>query len=368
MISFNRYSVWQNSEVRTRLNWYYEVMRDIKPAKFLVAKRIPYKGDLEQTSIEALWTEHQRLSQRFKRILKAVQEDRLILKNLPEPDLSLLDVKTELLNRMLRRCEFCEWRCKVDRVKGDKMGACRVGLETRVSTWFHHYGEEPPLTTGQGSGTIFFAGCTFRCVFCQNWDISQNPSNGVVADGRKLALIMKGLREAGAANINFVGGDPTPNLHTILDSTRHLNINVPLLWNSNLYLTPEAMSILTDVIDIWLPDFKWGSDHCALQLSKIPNYWEVISRNHLLAQRDGDMIIRHLVMPGHTECCTKPILKWIAANCPRALVNIMGQYHPDYMVPANPKYRDINRCPTDEEINKAYRYADQLGIIYRPIS
>ncbi len=344
-------------------------MQDSKPAKFLIAKRIPCEGDLELASTEALWAEHHRLSQHFKQTLSAVQLGKLHLKDLPEPDMSLLDVKTELLNRMLSRCEFCEWRCRVDRVKGDKKGACKVGAESRVSSWFHHYGEEPPLVTGRGSGTIFFEGCTFRCVFCQNWDISQNSSNGVAVDGRKLSLVMKNLREEGVANINFVGGDPTPNLHTILDATCHLNnTNVPLLWNSNLYLTPEAVSVLTDVIDIWLPDFKWGNDQCALQLAKIPRYWDVVTRNHLQAQRNGDMIIRHLIMPGHVECCTKPILKWIAANCPRALVNIMEQYHPEYQVPDNPKYVDINRCLTNEEISQAHRYADQLGIIYKPVS
>jgi putative pyruvate formate lyase activating enzyme len=361
-------SIWQNKDMRTRLDWYYKVMQDIKPAKFLIAKHIPYKGELTRISSEALWAKHHILSQHFKQTLNAVQTGGISLKDLPEPNLSLLDVKTELLNRMLSRCEFCEWRCKVDRVKTGKVGACKVGAETKISTWFHHYGEELPLVTGRGSGTIFFTGCTFRCVFCQNWDVSQAPSTGVMINGRKLALIMKTLREECAANINFVGGDPTPNLHTILDATLYLRNNVPLLWNSNLYLTPEAMNILTDVIDIWLPDFKWGNDYCALRLSKIPRYWEIVSRNHLLAQQNGDMIIRHLVMPGHVDCCTKPVLKWIAANCPHALVNIMEQYHPDYQVLTNQNYNDINRTLTQEELNHAYRYADKLRLIYKPFS
>jgi putative pyruvate formate lyase activating enzyme len=179
---------------------------------------------------------------------------------------------------------------------------------------------------------------------------------------------MKNLRVEGATNINFVGGDPTPNLHTIFDGMRRLEVNVPILWNSNLYLTSDAMSILRDVIDIWLPDFKWGNDRCAIRLSKAARYWETITRNLEVAQLDGDMIIRHLVMPGHIECCTRPILMWIARNCPGALVNIMGQYRPDSLVPIDSKYEDIDRYPSAKEMDSAYRYADQFGIAYRPIT
>jgi len=249
-----------------------------------------------------------------------------------------------------------------------KKGACKVGAESRVSTWFHHMGEEAPLVTGSGSGTVFFSGCTFRCVFCQNWDISQDYLNGVVVDGRKLSIIMKRLREDGVANINFVGGEPTPNLHTIFEGITRLEVNTPLLWNSNMYLTTEAMSILTDVIDIWLPDFKWGNDRCAIHYSKVPRYFEVVSRNHTLAHSSGDLIVRHLVIPGHIDCCTKPILEWIAENCQRALVNIMDQYHSDHLVPSDTRYANIDRRLTSREIGEAHSYAERLGIIYRPVS
>ncbi len=368
LIRLDGVSVWRHNEVKARLSWYYRVIRNLKPAKFLITKRVPFEGDLKNSSTEDLWMEHRQLSTRFADVWKEVESDHLSLTSLAEPKLSLLDLKTEILNRMLRRCEFCEWRCRVDRVEGIRKGACKVGAESRVSTWFHHYGEEAPLVSGTGSGTIFLTGCTFRCVFCQNWDISQDVLNGAVVDGRRLSLIMKSLREEGVSNINFVGGEPTPHLHTIFDGVRQLSVNVPLLWNSNMYLTPEAMEILVDIIDIWLPDFKWGNNTCALRFSKVPRYFETATRNHKTASQHGDMIIRHLVIPGHLDCCTKPILNWISINTPRALVNIMGQYHPDHQVPTNPRYSDINRHPTSEEMREAYRYADQLNIIYQPIS
>jgi putative pyruvate formate lyase activating enzyme len=136
-----------------------------------------------------------------------------------------------------------------------------------------------------------------------------------------------------------------------------------------MYLTPEAMRILADVVDIWLPDFKWGNDRCAVKYSRIIRYFEVVSRNHAIAQENGDLIIRHLVMPGHVECCTKPVLDWIAQNCPRALVNVMSQYRPEHLVLREPgKYVQIARRPTIQEIEEARDYAYQLGLIWEPVS
>ncbi|MEM2487811.1 MAG: radical SAM protein, partial [Thermoproteota archaeon] len=212
--------------------------------------------------------------------------------------------------------------------------------------------------------------CNFGpCVFCQNWDISSDPENGTEVDPRTLALISKRLRTEGAANINYVGGDPTPNLHTILASLKHLNVNVPQLWNSNMYCSVETMKLLAEVIDIWLPDFKYGNNECAKRLSKVDDYFEVVSRNHKIAYENGDMIIRHLVLPNHIECCTKPVLKWISENTPKVLVNIMEQYHPDYLVARNPeKYPDIARRPASKEMREAYDYARGLGIVFEPVS
>jgi putative pyruvate formate lyase activating enzyme len=341
---------------------------DLRPAKFLICRRIP--TDLQQgvADEDHIWAEHLRLAGEFRTLFERVREGYNIDTSCL-PERSFLDVKAELLHRMLSHCTFCEWKCGVDRVKGGRKGACQMDATTRVATWFHHFGEEAPLVGAGGSGTVFFAGCVFRCVFCQNWDISQYPLNGEEVDGSKLAAMMKTLRDEGAANINLVGGEPTPNLHTIVDGMRSLRTNVPILWNSDMYLTSEAMDILTDVIDIWLPDFKYGNDRCALRLSKVVRYMEVTRRNHKLAHASGDMIIRHLVLPNHFECCTRPVLEWVAENCPMALVNVMGQYRPEYRVHKEPgRYRDIGRSPSWAEMTKAQRRAEELGLVWKPVS
>lgn len=207
---------------------------------------------------------------------------------------------------------------------------------------------------------------------CQNYDISFYPENGVVVDARKLAAIEAELRREGAANINFVGGEPTPSLHVILGSMEYLELNVPMLWNSNMLCSEETMKLLVDVIDIWLPDFKFGNNECAERLTSGGiDYVGTVLKNHKVALENGDMIIRHLVMPSHIECCTKRVLDMIANELDkdRVLVNIMGQYRPMHYVARWPeKWPDIARRPSSQEMHEAFEYARQLGIVFEPIS
>ena len=349
-------------KIESRLSWYFSVLHNERPAKYLLCKSIRCERDPSRMTDAELGIQHSILHSQFADVWRQVKNGNHSGTNQQSEPFSLLDVKLELLNRILKKCTLCEWKCKVNRAEGKK-GACHLGKETRVATFFRHFGEEPPLVGKKGSGTIFFTGCTFRCVFCQNWDISQDPTAGAPVSPNTLASIICSLKEDGAANINLVGGEPTPHLHTILRALRNANVNVPILWNSNMFLTEESMEILKDVVDIWLPDFKWGNDDCAVKYSRVIRYFEVVSRNHRIAHDAADIIIRHLVVPGHIECCTKRILEWIAEFCPRAIVNVMGQYRPEYLVASNPKdYPEIARCPTGKELEEAENYAHKLDL------
>ena len=343
-------------------------MSDKKPAKYLICKSISAKIDYKNSKTSELWKEHERLSKIQRNMIKEINSSDN-LAPLESVENSFLDLKSEIANRTLDSCNLCEWNCNVNRNEG-KVGVCKLDKITRVSSWFRHFGEEPPLVNTNGSGTIFFTGCMFRCVFCQNWEISQYPLAGEEVDGIRLAKIMRELHQQGAHNINFVGGEPTPNIHTIIEGMRNLDVNIPMLWNSDMYASLEAMKLLIDIIDIWLPDFKYGNDICAKRLSSIPNYFAIISRNHkFVADQNEDMIIRHLVLPNHFDCCTKPVLDWISENCKRVLVNVMGQYRPEYRVEKNPDvYSDIS-CPLGtKDLKRAHDYAEKCGLVYRPIS
>lgn len=354
--------VWEDDAVRERLRWYRAVMLDEVPAKFRTCGSVAVDPeDLDRGEGE-LWSAHER----------GVAEART---RFGRPDAraaspSLMDLKVAIARRLLGHCNLCAWDCGVDRAAG-KWGVCRVAEVSRVSGAFPHIGEEAPLLgpEGVGSGTIFFTGCTAHCVFCQNWDTARHPESGTVVDGESLALLMRSLRRRGCANINLVGGEPTPHLPVILEALARLDANVPIVWNSNMYLSREGMDLLVDVVDLWLPDLKYGNDECARLLSRLRDYTAVVEANLQRAARHGDMILRHLVLPGHVECCTKPALRWLAEHTPRCTVNIMDQYRPDYLVRKDPrKYEGIARRPSPEELRSAYACAEDLGLCWAPLS
>ncbi len=358
-----------NDTFKNVLSWYYSILLKGYPAKFHIAKVIEIPNDVRlDDDIESLWWYHDSLEKTFLSLWKEVRGEGIVfnefLKRYRYAEKNFLDLKIAIAKKILSKCSFCEWRCGVDRTKG-YVGKCRLKTSSYVHSWFLHIGEEAPLVP---SGTIFYGSCNFRCVFCQNWDISQeNPFSGIEVDAKSIAVMQKDLVRNGARNINHVGGEPTPNIHNILESLKYLDTNVAQLWNSNFYMSIESMKLLIHVVDIWLPDFKYGNNECAYRLSKIPKYVDIVGRNHKIAIEWGDMIIRHLVLPNHIECCSKPVLRWISENLPKdkVLVNIMDQYRPEYKAY---EYKDIARRPKHEELEEVYSYADSLGILWREIS
>ncbi|MFQ5831071.1 MAG: radical SAM protein [Candidatus Thorarchaeota archaeon] len=356
--------MWKDPETIRRLKRYRGIIDQERTAKYLLGKEVSCGIPLDET-IENLWAEHATLSKYHSEYVKQVDSGQDRLSSSEVPEVSFLDLKAELANRVLQECHFCERKCGADRTRDEK-GWCKLGSESRVSSAFLHTGEEAPLVP---SGTIFFASCCFGCVFCQNNDISTNPNSGRVIDMKGLAKLAEALFREGALNINYVGGDPIPNTHTILGSMKHQLSNVTQLWNSNLYCSEDTMKLLADIFDVWLPDFKYGNSKCAQRLSGVKDYFDIVSRNHLTAYNFGEVIIRHLVMPSHLECCTFPVLEWISENMPNCMVNIMGQYRPEHKVLwEKDRFPDIARGVSREEMQRAFEKAEELGICWRPVS
>ncbi len=407
MSAFDALSFWREADFRGRMGWYREVSANRLPAKFRICASLPAGVALE-ASEEELWRALEAGTQSFLALQERIRAG---VAGLPQekPRPSLLDLVAGLARRMLAHCNFCRWDCRVDRTRGAKLGACKLGSGTRVSTHFHHGGEELVYRGTHGSGTIFFTSCNMRCAFCQNGDISTDRLNGEQVSARTLATMAWVLRLEGCHNINWVGGDPTIHLHTILDAIALLPglkpgkddleaalstkadwvagftpgrehalfegaFNAPMLWNSNFFMTDETMKLLRLAMDVWLPDFKFGPGRCALELARTGWYWETVTQNLLLLRDWGeDFTIRHLIMPGHGECCTAPVLDWIAAHMPEAPVNIMDQYHPDNTCdPGNEKfmqrYRPLARRPRREEILAALRRAKERGLRFESLS
>ncbi len=381
-----RGDVWENQELKRRLNHYYKLLQEDLPqnAFYLICKSIPSeikkcqesKSTVSSANFESshsfnkLWDEHQRLKRYFEENLVELVDKSLNPKEFPE--YSFLDLKIDIVDKMLECCNFCERNCQINRKEGKK-GYCGIGGTSYYSSAFLHHGEEAPLVP---SGTIFFTGCNLGCIFCQNDDLSAAgkefdlAQSGTRIDPERLAQVATRLSDRDALNINYVGGDPTPNIHTILKSMKFQEQNVCQLWNSNFYNSIDVLKLLSDVMDVWLPDFKYGNNECAQKYSGVPDYWDILRRNFRYINTHGskNIIIRHLIMPNHIECCSKPILKWLAENMKdHVVVNLMGQYRPEYKV--NRKdYPEINRRPSKDEIDSAFTYAQKLGLEYQSVS
>ena len=324
--------------VKGLLSEYFDILDENREAKYLVCKHTNVSFN-KSDSTEKLWKKHDD-------VLKNQKISDLL------PKQSLLDLKIQIAIRIFENCCFCERRCGVDRRK--KTGNCGV-KQASISSEFLHTGEEIVLVP---SHTIFFSGCTFHCVFCQNWDISQAIS-GLYVEPAKLAEVIHKRKNQGSRNVNWVGGDPTPNLLYILETLKECNDNIPIVWNSNMYCSTETMHLLDGIVDVYLTDFKYGNNNCGKRLSLVDNYMKVLKRNHMNAYDNGELIIRHLVMPNHIECCSKTVIDFISKNLPNAVVNIMGQYRPEYRAL---EFEDISRRGSIDEVLSVKEYADKLNI------
>lgn len=273
----------------------------------------------------------------------------------------------------LADCHVCPRDCGVDRLM-DKTAACKTGRYAQVASYFPHFGEEDCLRGWNGSGTIFFGMCNLRCVFCQNFDISQADRSQEV-NAIELASLMLELQDRGCHNINFVTPEHVvPQLLEALVVAAEAGLRLPLVYNTSAYDSMESLRLLDGVVDIYMPDFKFWDSALSLRYLKAKDYAEaarrVIKEMHRqvgplkfdergLAKRG--LLVRHLVMPGCLDE-THRILAFLAEEIgPETYVNVMAQYYPAAKVNAE-KYAEINRSVTTPEYEAAVQMARDLGL------
>jgi putative pyruvate formate lyase activating enzyme len=348
-------AVLEDRLAKRSLARYFAIIQNQLPAKFLIAKKIRADFNTNDTT-EQLWQEHARLSHEFGRIQREVDDKQMEFEAMEEPEKSYMDLKVEIADRILSCCHLCARKCGVNRLEGNT-GYCGCGSRIVVSSIFEHLGEEPELVP---SGTVFTQGCTMRCKHCQNWAISQWVEKGEVYKPVDLAREVERLRLGGCRNANLVGGEPTPWLQQWLQTFKHVDMDIPVVWNSNSYYSPESGALLTGFADIYLLDFKYGPGQCAKKISDAQDYWKTCLYNHLEAKKHGELIIRILVLPNHLECCFKAIVNWIGKNLDvETRVNIMFQYRPEWKASMVP---ELNRRLTHDEMLRAIQLAREANL------
>jgi len=272
----------------------------------------------------------------------------------------------------LKSCDLCSRYCRVDRTQTLKGVACRTGRNAVISSFGPHFGEESPLVGRNGSGTIFFSWCNLRCIFCQNSDISWEGA-GNEMEAHDIARLMLHLQGQGCHNINFVS--PSHVVAQVIEAVAvaaEEGLELPIVYNTGGYDSPEALALLDGIVDIYMPDVKYGDSDVARRFSKVRGYAPVnraaLREMHrqvgdLKTDEDGiatrGLLVRHLVLPNGLAG-SRTVLRFLADEIsPNTYVNIMAQYRPCYRAG---EHAELNRRPTNEEMAAALEYARQAGL------
>jgi putative pyruvate formate lyase activating enzyme len=277
--------------------------------------------------------------------------------------------------RALESCTVCPRDCRVNRLLDEKK-VCKVGRRAEVSSHFAHFGEEDCLRGWNGSGTIFFSWCNLKCVFCQNWEIS-NEGAGEEVSARELAGMMLDLQAQGCHNINFVTPEHVvPQVLEALPYALEGGLRLPIVYNTSAYDSLHSLALLDGVVDIYMPDFKYWDEGASARILKAKDYPEVARRvvgemhrqvGDLVVSGEGlarrGLLVRHLVMPGSVEDSGR-IFAWLASAIGRdTWVNVMDQYHPDGLVLRQPeRYAQLARPLASGEQARALDLARAAGL------
>jgi putative pyruvate formate lyase activating enzyme len=272
---------------------------------------------------------------------------------------------------MLRSCRVCPRDCDVDRL-ADERAVCLTGRYAVVASYFPHFGEEDCLRGERGSGTIFFANCNLKCVFCQNYDISQKAA-GKEVQPEELAGMMLELQQLGCHNINFVTPEHVvPQIVEALPFAIEGGLRVPIVYNTSGYDSLESLRLLDGIVDVYMPDFKYATAESSKRYSKAENYTDAAREGLKEMQRQvGDLVfderglakrgllVRHLVMPSGVAD-TRDVMRFLVREVSENVyVNLMDQYYPAFKTD---RYPEIDRRISENEYLAAYEAAREEGV------
>jgi len=282
-----------------------------------------------------------------------------------------LEKRIQKAYQLFSPCQICPHKCKVNRKEGE-LGICRSGEEVIISSYNAHFGEEPPLSGRFGSGTIFFTHCNLKCVYCQNYPISQ-LGNGNKVSLLKLAKIMLELQEKKCHNVNLV--TPTHFVYQILQSIKiaiELGLHIPIVYNTSGYESVHTLKLLKGIVEIYLPDARYANNRIAEKYSAAPHYFEVMKRalkemyrqvGDLLIDKNSiavsGLIVRHLILP-EGQSGTRKIMNFISQEIsPHTYISLMAQYFPAFKAE---QYAKLSRRISREEYREALKAFREEGL------
>lgn len=270
----------------------------------------------------------------------------------------------------LKSCEICPHKCKINRNE-NQIGRCKSKNTVKIALASVHNFEEPCISGKKGSGTVFFSNCNMNCIFCQNYEISQY-GKGKEYSINELSNIFLKQQEKNVENINLV--TPTSYVPQIIEAIKYAKskgLKLPIVYNTNGYETVETIKMLDGYIDIFLPDLKYSENELAKKYSNVECYFEIATKAILQMYKQigkytfdengvmtKGMIIRHLILPGHTQN-SKKVLKWIESNIPDVYISVMAQYFPTYKAK---EIKPLNRKVSKEELEEIENYLYTLNL------
>ena len=289
-----------------------------------------------------------------------------------------LEERVERLYALLKSCTVCPRDCGNDRTQ-NVLASCASGLDPVVSSYTPHHGEEPVLSGTRGAGNIFLGNCNLRCVYCQNYQISQDfqAQRGNAVTVERLAAMMLELQDRGCHNVGFVS--PThyaPQVAKAVLLAARRGLSLPIVYNTNAYDSVEVLKLLDGVVDIYLPDFKYADNANGWIYSKVPDYADRARQALLEMYRQkgaslvyGDdgllksgLLVRMLVLPNNAAGIADS-LAWIAETLsPRVAISLMAQYYPVHRAAENEKYAALNRSITAGEWEEALAALEANGM------
>lgn len=271
------------------------------------------------------------------------------------PRSTLARERAHLARAMLADCRFCAHDCGVNRLAGEK-GLCHAGAEARFFSAQVEVSDELELIP---TFAVALSGCDLRCDFCVTGASSWNPRAGAGLDAPTMAAKAKMALQHGARTVMVLGGEPTIHLPAVLELVFALPETAKLVWKTNAHGSASARELLDGMFDVWVADFKFGNDACAQRLAKIPDYVRVVQENLRWATRHSELIVRHLLMPGHVECCWAPVAEWLAGNLPGVKVNLRPGFWPAWHAA---RHTELHQAVSTPESDQAFALASALHL------